>query len=598
MKKIITYYLKPYYGFMALGFTVKFLGTVMDLLLPWILAYMIDEVIPQKSQKLILLWGGGMLICAVFAVSFNIMANRMASRVGRDATEKIRMDLFERVMYLSGSQMDNYTKPSIIARLTSDTYHVHQMISMVQRIGVRGPLLVMGGICITLTLDVPMAFVLILILPILGFVVFYISHKTIPMYESLQEAVDRFVRLVREDIGGIRVIKALSKTQWEKNKFRTMNDEVIRREKKANLTMAATSPIMNVVLNAGLLGVIYVGAVRVNAGLTEVGKILAFMTYFTIILNSMMMISRVFVMLSKGSASAGRINAILEAEEELVIQDCPFPDTEEDARAYIAFDHVSFAYGGEGTREESSSLEDISFCLKKGETLGIIGATGAGKTTVVNLLMRFYDVSRGAIYIEGKNIKSMSLKDLRKRFGAAFQNDMIFEDTISSNISFGRELTGEEIQNAALYARAKEFIETRESKYEERLSIKGANLSGGQKQRIVIARALAAKPDILILDDSSSALDYKTDGALRKGIREHFKDTTTIIIAQRISSVMQADHIMVLEEGRIDGFGTHEELMESCEIYREISRSQLAQQLRIYQAGFASHKAGSKQRNL
>lgn len=578
MKKIITYYLKPYYGFMALGFTIKFLGTVMDLLLPWILARMIDEVIPQKSQKLILLWGGGMLICAVLAVSFNIMANRMASKVGRDATEKIRMDLFERVMYLSGSQMDNYTKPSIIARLTSDTYHVHQMISMVQRIGVRGPLLVIGGICITLTLDVPMAFVLILILPILGCVVFYISHKTIPMYESLQEAADRFVRLVREDIGGIRVIKALSKTQWEKNKFRTMNDEVIRREKKANLTMAATSPIMNVVLNGGLLGVIYVGAVRVNEGLTEVGKILAFMTYFTIILNSMMMISRVFVMLSKGSASAGRINAILEANEELVIQDCPFPDMEEDARAYIVFDHVSFAYGSEGAREKSgNSLEDISFRLKKGETLGIIGATGAGKTTVVNLLMRFYDVSRGAIYIEGKNIKSMSLKELRRRFGAAFQNDTIFEDTIYSNISFGRELTGEEIQNAALYARAKEFIETRELKYEEKLSIKGANLSGGQKQRIVIARALAAKPDILILDDSSSALDYKTDRALRKGIRENFKNTTTIIIAQRISSVMQADHIMVLEEGRIDGFGTHEELMEGCEIYREISRSQLAQ---------------------
>lgn len=573
MKKIITYYLKPYYAAMALGFSIKFLGTVMDLLLPWILAYMIDNIIPLKSRRLIILWGGGMLVCAIFAVCFNITANRMASKVGRDATEKIRMDLFERVMYLSGKQLDYYTKPSVISRLTSDTYNVHQMISMVQRIGVRGPLLVIGGIGITLTLDIPMALVLILILPILGCIVFYISHNTIPMYGSLQESVDRFVRLLREDIGGIRVIKALSKTQWEKRKFRAMNDEVIRWEKKANLTMAATSPIMNAVLNMGLLAVIYVGAARVNEGLAEVGKILAFMTYFTIILNSMMMISRVFVMISKGSASADRINAILEAEEELLIQECSLGD----AGPRIEFRHVSFAYGQKGEKEPGHySLEDINFCLNKGETLGIIGSTGSGKTTIINLLMRFYDVNEGAIYIDGKNIKSIRKEELRKRFGTAFQNDVLFKDTISSNISFGRELTQEELQNAALYAQAREFIENKPGKYEEMLSVKGANLSGGQKQRIIIARALAAKPDILILDDSSSALDYKTEGALRRGIREHFKDTTCIIIAQRISSIMQADHIMVLEEGKINGFGTHEELMESCRIYNEISRSQLS----------------------
>lgn len=561
------FYLRPYYGRMIIGFVIKFIGTIMDLCLPWILAYMIDTIIPQGTVGRIYLWGAVMLFCSVLALTFNVLANRMASKVARDTTETIRHDLFEKIMWLSNARTDDFTKPSLISRLTTDTYNVHQMLGRIQRLGVRAPILVVGGILVTLTLDPVLTLVLVSVMPVIAFITYYFSKKSIPMYSALQVSVDKFVRLIREDITGIRVIKALSKTDYEKEKYDKLNQEVVTREKKAGITMAIVNPSMNMFLNLGLVLVVIVGACRVNSGSSEVGKILAFLTYFTIILNAMMNISKMFVIISKAVASANRIVEIIEVPEEMVPQVCKKLENE---TSYISFREVTFSYN-----KTEPNLTDISFSLQKGETLGIIGATGAGKSTLAGLLLRFYDVDKGAIYIEGNDIRSIPTRELREKFGVVFQNDTIFEDSIMENVRLGRTISDEKIREAITYAKAREFVEEAGRGYENHVNIRGANLSGGQKQRILIARALAAHPDILILDDSSSALDYKTDAAMRRELSEHFADTTKIIIAQRVSSIMHANHIMVLEEGRMIGYGTHEELLERCEIYREIRNSQM-----------------------
>ncbi len=566
MKKVFTYYLRPHYFRMLIGLIIKFIGTIMDLFIPYILAHIIDNVIPTGQTLSIVFWGSIMLVCAIFAVSFNIIANQKAARVARDTTEVIRHELFSRIMNLSNKQTDYFTKPSLISRLTSDTYNVHQMVGMMQRLGIRAPILLVGGIIVTLTLDPALALVLVSVIPFIGVIMIYISKKAIPMYMKLQQTVDTMVRMVREDSAGIRVIKALSKGEYEKKKFADINEEVVQKEKKAGITMAMMNPAVNILLNFGLVLVIVVGAYRVNSGLTSVGKILAFTTYFTIISQAMMAISRMFIVLSKANASAKRIVEIVDSEEDLL----PIMLEGYEADDYIVFDNVSFSYD-----KIENNLTDISFKIKKGETLGIIGSTGSGKTTLIQLLMRFYDVDSGNIYIDGENIMSMEIEDLRKLFGVAFQNDTIFEDSIYENIRLGRDLTDEDIEKAIEYACAKEFVEEKEDGEEGLLNIRGANLSGGQKQRVLIARALAAHPQILVLDDSSSALDYKTDATLRANIKKYFDDTTLIIIAQRISSIMNADHIMVLEDGNCIGYGTHEELLENCETYREISISQL-----------------------
>lgn len=567
MKQIFSKYLRPYFPRMTVGLIIKFIGTIMDLLLPWILSYLIDDVVPMGSMPSILWWGMAMILCAIVALITNIVANRMASRVAQLCTQSMRHDLFSKISKLSCQQVDRFSIPSLESRLTTDTYNIHQMVGMMQRLGVRAPILLLGGICVTLFLEPVLALVLIATLPLLGGTIAYISRKGIPLYGSLQKGIDIMVRTVRENITGIRVIRALSKTDYECNRFSKVNEEVVRREKKAGITMALTNPVMNLMLNVGLTVVIAVGAWRVNAGLTQPGKILAFLTYFTIILNALMSINRMFMMYSKGSASATRINEVLNTEENLSIKPQRDIINKDD---YIVFDNVSFSY-----QKAEDSISDISFSLKKGDTLGIIGATGSGKSTIINLLMRLYDPDSGEIRIGGRSVQSIPIEELHRMFGVVFQGDILFGDTIEANIDFGRGLPRQKIVHAAKCAQAWEFIESLNDGLDYRLTSKATNLSGGQKQRVLIARALADNPEILILDDSSSALDYRTDAKLRAALREHFKDTTTIVVAQRISSVMHANHILVLDDGKAVGYGTHEELMKNCELYREIGKSQI-----------------------
>jgi ATP-binding cassette subfamily B protein len=565
---------------MILGLSIKFTGTIMDLLIPWVLSYTIDDIVPLGDVKLIFVWGGVMFLCAVTAFVTNVTANRMASKVARDATEVIRHDLFEKISYMSCRQVDEFTIPSLESRLTNDTYHIHRMIGMMQRLGVRAPILLLGGIIVTLALEPVLSLTLILMLPFITLLVYLISKKGIPLFTESQRSVDKLVRTVRENIAGIRVIKALSKTAYEKERFGKVNSEVVKNESRAGITMALTNPAMNLLLNLGLTLVIITGAYRINAGLTKSGEIIAFLTYFTIILNAMLSITRMFVMYSKGSASADRIREVLEAPDDLVAESVSHTNDE----YHITFENVTFSYHkskssavcfDNGRDEKKNTLEDISFALRKGETLGIIGATGSGKSTIARLLLRLYDPDEGVIRISGDDLRSIPQDELHTKFGVVFQNDILFADTIASNISFGREISQEQIEKAAACAQAREFIDQLPLRYEHMLATKSSNLSGGQKQRLLIARALAADPEILILDDSSSALDYKTDSLLRKALAEDFGNTTTIIIAQRISSIMHADRILILEDGKMLGYGTHTQLLETCEVYREIYELQM-----------------------
>ena len=582
--KLIFHYIKPYRLRMIGGLMIKIVGTFADLGLPWVLAHILDEVVPLGEIRLVLLWGIVMVGLALIARTGNIMANRKASAVARDVTRTLRHDLFQKIEHLSGNQTDRFQIPSLVSRMTSDTYNIHGTIGMMQRLGVRAPMILIGGIIITATLEPVLTLVLLILVPILGTVVFVISRKGIPLYTKVQEAVDGMVRVVRENISGIRVIKALSRTDYERERFAKANETTVQRELKAGYVMSASGPAMSFLLNLGLTLVIIVGAFRVNSGASAPGKIVAFLSYFTMILNAVIMINRIFVNISKATASANRIALVLAAEEELPVE--VFVGTEsvlatdlEQKTPHIVFDKVCFGYQNEAKDKEKYCIRDVSFSIAPGEGFGIIGATGSGKSTLLNLLMRFYDVSEGAIYINGKNVKEYTLEELRGKFGVVYQNDVIFADTIYENINFGRDISLEEVQKAAEHAGAAKFIAEKENAYEYKAAIKGANLSGGQKQRLLIARALAGKPEILLLDDSSSALDYKTDAAIRKTIREQYASTTTILVAQRVSSVMQMKQIAVMEEGEIIGLGTHEELLATCPVYKEIYDSQMGSDL-------------------
>lgn len=571
--KFIFSYMKKYRWMIVGGMMIKMSGTVGELMLPYVLEHLIDDVAPMKSAARILLWGLVMIGLAILVRQLNVNANRLAVRVAKESIYEIRRDLFWKSVNLSGNQLDEFGLPSLNSRMTSDSYNLQSFIQSIQTMGIRAPIMLLGGIFITLTMDTGLAMILCIMSPIMIAAVVFVSMKGIPLYDRVQRGLDDVVRIMRENITGIRVVKALSKEDYEIRRFCESNEELTNRDVKAGIVMSLPGPIMTFALNTGLTIVVLVGAVRVNNGVTQPGVILAFLTYFNMILMGVMGLNRVFMLMSKANASAQRIREVVKTEDELV----PIPKEEAvvtDRDEYIIFDHVGFNYGA-AKEGRQKSLSDISFSMKKGGTLGIIGATGCGKTTIVNLLMRFYDADEGAVFLDGRDVRTYDKDELHSLFGVVFQNDVIFADTLKENITFGRDVTQQELVAAAEDARARDFIEDYGDAYEHRASIHGANLSGGQRQRVLIARALAAAPEILILDDSSSALDYRTDAALRAAIREHHEGTTTIIVAQRISSIMSLDDILVLEEGRIIGHGTHEELLLNCQTYREIYEVQM-----------------------
>ena len=578
-------YIKPVLWPMIGGLTLKFIAAMFDLTIPYFLETIIDKAAPTGQINQVLFWGVVMLVCSVLALVTNVTANRMAVRNTSKVTKTLRHELFAKISHLSARKTDEFTVSSLISRLTTDSYNVNDMLVRVQRIGVRAPFLLIGGIIITLTLDPVLTLVLVAMLPIIAVVVYFVTKYSVPIYTHCQQILDKLVRTVQENATGVRVIKALGKGEHERKRFDNVNAGLANENKKAGVIMAITNPAATIVLNIGLTLVVIVGARRVNSGLTEPGTILAFLSYFTIILNAMLGITRVFVICSKGSASAKRIESVLLAEDDMpILPEEENAQTENADAPHIEFRGVTFSYNKkeetDGLRPEErdyikNNLTDISFTLNRGQTLGIIGATGSGKSTIVNLLIRFYDPDKGTVLVDGRDVRCIPREELCKKFGIAFQNDFIMANSIFENISFGRDLTEEQVNRAIVLAQAKQMIDELPEGTGYRLTARGTNISGGQKQRMLIARAVAAEPEILILDDSSSALDYKTDASLRKALHSSLPDTTTVIIAQRISSIMNADLILVLDEGSIIGRGRHSELMESCPEYKLIADTQM-----------------------
>lgn len=551
-------YLKPYSGTVAAGLVFKFVGSVAELFLPLVLDYIIDEAVPKKDTDMLIILGFVMLGFSLVALFGNIIANRFAAKSSGNMTRDLRRDLFKKTSLLRSSQVDAFTLPSLISRLTSDTYYVNQAVARSLRMGVRAPILLAGGLLLTFLLDWRLALVLLACVPFVGAALVIITKKSVPMYTAVQKSGDAAVRAMQENISGVRVIKALSKSGYETEKFAKINEKLMADEFATNRLASLTNPLVTLILSGGLVGVIAVGALLG----AQAGTVLAFLSFFTIILNAMLGISKIFVTLSRGVASAERIERVMETDEVMPVGEYP----ESDGANKIEFKGVSFSYNG-----VKNNVEGVSFAVKEGWTVGVIGGTGSGKTTLINLLMRFYDVTEGAVYVDGKDVRSYQSGKLAEKFGAAFQSDFLIASTVRENIDYFRNLPEENILKALRCSCAEEFVNGLEGGLDFVLAQKAANLSGGQKQRLLIARALAASPQILVLDDSSSALDYSTDAKVRENINKNYPRCTKFIVAQRVSAVRHADLIIVMDDGKIAGAGTHKQLMENCGEYREIS---------------------------
>ncbi|MBP3521823.1 MAG: ABC transporter ATP-binding protein [Oscillospiraceae bacterium] len=582
--KLIFHYMSKYKLSIFFGMFLKLLATLSELMIPYILEHIIDEVVPLGQLGPVIFWGLLMILTAVVTRQLNVFANRRSVENAHNVSYDVRQDLFTKTANLSGSQFDAFGLPSLISRMTSDSYNVQSCVRSLQTMCIRAPILLAGGIAVTMTMDPVLSSILCIMVPVLAVIIIGVSRYGIPLYNKVQEKLDDVVRIMRENITGIRVVKALSKADYEKRHFGAANDEMTRSDIKASTVMAIPGPFMQTCLNAGLTLVVIVGANRVNNGVMKPGVILAFLTYFNMVMQGVMGLNRIFMMISKASASADRIGKVLSADVDqkiLSLKEAKQPAGDE----FIRFEHVNFSYnaGAEGLVDASAfagegreqCLYDISFALRKGESLGIIGPTGCGKTTIINLLMRFYDVEDGGVFVDGRDVRTYEKDELHRKFGVVFQNDIVFFNTLRENIRFGRDLNEEDLRRAVEDAVAAEYVDSLEGGLDYQADIKGANLSGGQKQRLLIARALAGDPEILILDDSSSALDYKTDAMLRKAIFEHHKNSTTIMVAQRVSSIQNMTHILVMDNGKCIGYGSHEELLKTCPEYQEIYQTQM-----------------------
>lgn len=568
-------YIKPYVWYITLTVGIKLLGAVLELFIPYFMEIILDDVVPAGELTPIFVYGGLMLLCAAGCLISNVGANRMSAVSSGKITRKLRYDLFEKLEHLSARQMDALTVSSAESRLTSDTYNINQLLARVQRLGIRAPILLLGGVFMMLSMDLVLSLVLILMLPFIAIIVYLVTKKSVPLYKEEQSVLDGMVRVLQENITGVRVIKALSKTEYEKERFNNVNSELTRIDQKAGMITALTNPSSSLILNLGLTLVVLVGAFRVNSGDSQSGVIIAFLQYFVMILNAMLGITRIFVMWSKGEASAHRVADVLALPEDLVQMDLKkilngADDIDKGEVPHIEFRDVTFSYTGIG-----ADLEHLSFRLMRGESLGILGETGAGKSTILNLLLRFYDPQEGTVLIDGQDVRTLSHDELCSKFGIVFQNDFVMEGTIEDNIRFFRPIEETAVREVSEDAQAAEFIAARDDGLKAAVVVRGNNLSGGQKQRLLISRALASRPEILLLDDASSALDYRTDALLRKALHNNYSDTTTILVAQRISSIRNCTHILVLSDGKTIGYGSHEDLMASCEEYRIIARSQM-----------------------
>ncbi len=565
-------YVKPYKSQVIINAIVKMLGTILEVVLPTILAFVVDDIIPAENRNKIVFWGLIMIVLSIGAWILNIIANRMASKTSALTIQNIRQNLFRKSMGLSARQIDDIGIASLESRMTSDTYVVHRFLGVTLRMGIRSIMLFLGGVIFCFYLSWRLALILVVLIVPITFIVRYIFTRAIPLFRNLQKRLDAMVQVIRENIRGIRVSKALVKTEYEKERYEEYNKNVAKGEIQAHDQMAMMHPAVNIILYGGLAIVIILGAYLANEGLILSGTIMAFLSYFIQITNSLMGLNRMFNIYNRAVASSGRIEEILNKpidKNQIVENPVGLPEAREDVPE-VEFKNVSFSY-----LEKVDDVSNISFKVYPGETFGIMGPTGSGKSTIIRLLLRQYDPDEGEILVRGVNIKNLKHSDLNRIFGIVFQNDFLYRGTVRENIDFGRDLNDQEIKQATEYAQAEEFLQDKEGGLDFELASKGVNLSGGQKQRLLLSRALVSDPDILILDDSASALDFQTESKLRQAINKNFNKTTSFIIAQRVSSVSHAEQILMLESGDMLALGSHEELLETCAPYREIANMQL-----------------------
>lgn len=563
--KTVLGYLRPHALRVAAGAAIKFTAAILELILPLLLARVIDDLVPAGDTAAIWRTGGWMALLALGAVGCNITANRMAAWVSMEMTRVLRQDLYRRIQGLSCAQADRFSPSSLVSRLTNDTYNVHQMFDKVQRGGIRAPMLVLGGLVLTFLLEPFLALVQLAVSLLTFLTITLVTRRGIPHYTRAQAAVDTVVRILRENAAGVRVVKALACQSRERERFDAANQAQRQAEERAGQVMALANPITDLLLNAGLILVVLVGALRVNAGLMPPGQIVAFMTYFTLIQSATLGLAKVFVKVSKGAASARRIQEVLLATEQQR-RTAPQPA----GGGFLGMDRVTFSYQG-----AKPDVEEASFLLRRGGMLGILGPTGSGKSTLAALLLRLYDADRGVAWVDGTDVKAQDRRALQSRFGVVFQSDDLIRGTVGENIAFLRDLPRPAVEAAARTAQAWPFISRLPQGLDTPLDLGGANLSGGQRQRLLIARALAGRPEILVLDNADSALDYATAAALRQALRRDFPDTTLVVISERVSAVREADCILVLENGRIDAQGRHQELLASCRRYQRMARLQM-----------------------
>lgn len=571
MTKVLKY-LKKYWYFALLSPLFMILEVSMDLVQPSLMSRIVDDGIVSGDISLIVELGVQMLIFTIVGCCGGVLSGVFGNMAAQNFSNDLRKDAFAKVMKMSFQQTDKFTIGSLVTRLTNDITACQDFVGMALRMMVRTLMQFIGGIVMVLSINASFGYILLFTLPVQLVVIILVLRKGAPLFSVVQGKLDRVNSVVQENVSGARVVKAYTREEHEFQRFSKANDELVSTNLRVQKLMALLVPILSILMNASVIAVIWIGGepVRNAAAEVQVGSIMAAITYITQILMSMMMIGMMFQMVTRATASAGRIREILDADP--IISDGTFggnaPET-----GTVEFKNVSFRYPGV---QSGNVLTDVSFRVDKGETVAILGATGCGKTSLVSLIPRFYDVVEGEVLVDGVDVREYRLSDLRSRIGFVLQKSELFSETIEQNIRWGdADATDEQVRHAAEIAQADGFITGFTDGYKDMITEKGSSLSGGQKQRLSIARAIVKHPEILIFDDSMSALDLSTDAKLQKSLREKLQGTTVIMIAQRVASVMRADKIAVIDNGRIVAFDSHEKLMQTCEVYRDIYNSQM-----------------------
>ncbi|WP_153722719.1 ABC transporter ATP-binding protein [Sporosarcina cascadiensis] len=564
--------LSAYKWLVAVIFGLVFLQSMSELYLPTLMADIIDHGVVVGDIPYIWKIGGLMLgvsaLSAIASVSVSYFSSKTAMGLGRD----IRRKVFTHVESFSQQDFDKIGTASLITRTTNDITQIQQVVIMILRMVLSAPIMFIGGLIMALSKDVKLSLVIVAAMPVLVALIFFVFRKGMPLFKAVQKRIDRLNLVLRENLTGIRVVRAFNREEEEQKRLREANENLRVVSINVNRVMAFLMPVMMLIMNLTVVGIIWFGGIRIDNGSMQIGDLMAYIQYVMLIMSSLVMASVMFIMIPRAAVSANRINEVLEMQPTFLDEGTDKADKEPGS---LEFEHVSFGYPG----AEELALEDINFKTKAGEVTAIIGGTGAGKTTLVNLIPRFYEATSGTIRINGVDIRKSSQEEIRSKIGFVPQKSLLFSGTIAENIRYGKpDATSNEIEYAAEVAQAKDFVERMPDGFDSVISQGGSNLSGGQKQRLSIARALVRKPDIYVFDDSFSALDYKTDARLRAALHEETEEATVVIVAQRVSSVMDADRIIVLDHGKMAGIGTHEELLETNAVYQEIVESQLSEE--------------------